>query len=43
MADVELWFHGKYQHFEDAADPSPEPDPAFSAHGLDDSNWGRSF
>jgi len=43
MADVQLWFHGKYQSFEDAAIPEPkaEPHAEFSSHALTDENWGR--
>jgi replicative DNA helicase len=43
MADVQLWFHGKYQSFEDAATPEPkaEPHAEFSSHVLKDENWGR--
>lgn len=37
MADVEFWFHGKYQFFEDATE-IPEF-PEFSAHGTGQ-NWG---
>lgn len=37
MADVEFWFHGKYQFFEDATE-IPEF-PEFSAHGQRE-NWG---
>jgi len=42
MGDVSLWFHGRYQFFEDAADPEPAPDPALAVHSPD-SQWGRGF
>jgi replicative DNA helicase len=43
MADVQLWFHGKYQVFEDAATPEPKaiPHQEFQSHSLTDQNWGR--
>jgi hypothetical protein len=37
MADVEMWFHGQYQYFEDACEI---PDfPEFSGHAPTQ-NWG---
>jgi len=43
MADVQLWFHGKYQVFEDASAPEPTATPhaEFASHSLSDENWGR--
>jgi len=34
MADVELWFHGKYQHYEDVSvwDGEPTEYPEFSGN-----------
>lgn len=42
MADVALWFHGRYQLFEDAAGPEPQPEPAFAAHAIRMDDWGRN-
>jgi KaiC/GvpD/RAD55 family RecA-like ATPase len=39
MSDIELWFFGKYQHFEDAS--SVPEHPEFKAGSLSDENWGR--
>jgi hypothetical protein len=39
MADVELWFFGKYQQFEDAS--LIQEHPEFAANSLSDDNWGR--
>jgi len=39
MSDIELWFFGKYQHFEDAS--SVPEHPEFKAGSLSDDNWGR--
>jgi KaiC/GvpD/RAD55 family RecA-like ATPase len=43
MADVQLWFHGKYQVFEDAAQPEPKATPHadFASYDLSDQGWGR--
>jgi replicative DNA helicase len=38
MADVELWFHGKYQYFEDAAEIPTFPE--FTAHAPSE-DWGK--
>jgi replicative DNA helicase len=37
MADVEMWFHGQYQYFEDACDIPAFPE--FSSNGTTE-NWG---
>lgn len=39
MSDIELWFFGKYQHFEDASYVPEHPE--FKAGSLSDENWGR--
>jgi KaiC/GvpD/RAD55 family RecA-like ATPase len=39
MADVQLWFYGKYQRFEDAAAAAEIPE--FAAHAPKAQDWGR--
>jgi KaiC/GvpD/RAD55 family RecA-like ATPase len=39
MADVQLWFYGKYQRFEDAAAAAEIPE--FAAHAPKGQDWGR--
>jgi KaiC/GvpD/RAD55 family RecA-like ATPase len=43
MSDVQLWFFGKYQRFEDAEPPEPviEPFVEFQRHDPASQDWGR--